>query len=74
MSGQERNSREVSLTENDVCAATELLPMRRVKFAIRVVPTSELSLSSWKTESNNYLLLHLKQGTCMAYLSLQLRG
>jgi len=51
----------VGLTEKAVCAATELLPIRRVKFGISVVPTSELPLSNWKTEPGKHLL-HLEQG------------
>ncbi len=55
----------MGLTEKAVCAATELLPIRRVKFGISVVPTSELPLSNWKTETSKHLLLHLEQGGFM---------
>ena len=61
MSGQKTGLQEKGLTEKEVCAATELLPTRRVKFGMSVVPSSELSLSSWKTESNNHLLLRCEQ-------------
>ena len=58
----------MGLTEKAVCAATELLLIRTVKFGISVIPTSQLPFSNWKTESSKYCLLHLEQGSyLMAY-------
>jgi hypothetical protein len=51
---QKRENREVCLTEKELFEAIELLPMRRVKFGMMIVPSSAFPLISWNTASGNH--------------------